>query len=104
MAGKRRPLDNIEKDVIAAMELGYGVHYGHYKADHPHTREDKPEPQIPEEYMRTCRYCGRQFSTRGQHYRKLYCDDDCRQAYNSRQKYLAKQRKEELKNAQALGE
>lgn len=28
-------LDNIEKDVIAAMELGYGVHYGHYKADHP---------------------------------------------------------------------
>lgn len=27
--------DNIERDVIAAMKLGYGVHYGAYKADYP---------------------------------------------------------------------
>lgn len=38
----KRILDNLERDVVAAMRLGYGVHYGAYKADHPHTRDCSP--------------------------------------------------------------
>ena len=28
-------MDRIEYDVMEAERLGYGIHYGHYKADHP---------------------------------------------------------------------
>lgn len=93
----KRELDNIERDVIAAMALGYGVHYGNYKADHPHTK-DVPAEEIPADHLRRCRYCGRIFSTHGRHFRKLYCDDECRQAYNSRQEYQKKLKREMMRS------
>lgn len=80
----KRKLDNIERDVIAAMELGYGVHYGNYKADHPNTKEPEEDSiPDPEEYG-SCRNCGKPFPRRGYRYRKLYCDDDCRLQYNKK--------------------
>lgn len=79
----KRVLDNIERDVIAAMRLGYGVHYGHYKADHPHTRENpqlpvpKPEPEKPVEAEQdaVCVFCGKMYIRN--HGCRKYCSDEC---------------------------
>lgn len=79
---RKRKLDNIEKDSAAALRLGYGARYGHYKADHPHTKEQETQP--PAKPMGVCRYCKKLFPFRPG---KLYCDDDCRQAYNSENRY-----------------
>ena len=84
-------MDNLEKDVAAAMRLGYGVHYGRYKADYPKTKEDTGA----DPYIRECRYCGKRFRAAGLRNGKLYCDDWCRDAYNSRKAY---QKRMEQKN------
>lgn len=34
---KKKPQDHLDYDVMRANELGYGPHYGNYKADHPET-------------------------------------------------------------------
>ena len=38
-------MTKLDKDIMMAEKLGYGIHYGWYKADHPHTiyQESKPE-------------------------------------------------------------
>ena len=36
---KQPQKDNLELDSRMAMDLGYGVHYGRFKADHPHTMD-----------------------------------------------------------------
>ena len=75
---KTRKLDNIERDVVAAMKLGYGVHYGHYKADYPHTKDcsptkDHPQslPDAGEEFH--CALCGKVFLR--SHGGQKYCSD-----------------------------
>lgn len=40
--------DNLEMDTKRALDLGYGVQYGRFKADYPHTMD---EPIIREEGM-----------------------------------------------------
>lgn len=86
MATKRK-LDNIERDVIRAMELGYGVHYGNYKADHPFTKYD-PEP-VPMVESKPCLHCGAPILLHnGNDRRKRFRKDDCREGYKSRQKFL----------------
>lgn len=82
-------MDNLARDVRMAEKLGYGCHYGWYKADHPHTadltdeeilglpvkgKKKKPVAKGPE--MTVCRWCGKSFPT-SRHGRQ-YCNDDCR--------------------------
>lgn len=77
MAKRKKELDNIGRDVVNAMALGYGVHYGNYKADYPNTRD--MEPEIPVE-TKPCLYCGAPIRLRnGNDRRKLYCNDACRE-------------------------
>ena len=37
---KHKPQDHLEYDVMRAEALGYGCHYGAYKADHPETKAE----------------------------------------------------------------
>ena len=77
----KRKLDNLERDVVAAMRLGYGVHYGAYKADHPHTRDCSPieghKPALEAEKDVCCALCGKEFlRTYGG---QKYCSEECRE-------------------------
>lgn len=103
MAGNSLP-DNLALDAMAAQALGYGCHYGAYKADHPHTyaeREaagvfDKPKRR-QKGYDRICAYCGRYFV--GKVRTAKYCSDICKSAANgaaARARHKAK--KEEQSN------
>lgn len=74
--GKREP-DNLDLDSRRALELGFGVHYGDYKAVYPHTREmPEPEKEVP---MESCLECGTLFpaTRRG----RKFCSDNCRVRY-----------------------
>jgi predicted nucleic acid-binding Zn ribbon protein len=76
---KKKELDNIERDVIAAMRLGYGVHYGRYKADYPHTKdrpvpEPKKEPETEQDAV--CSVCGKKY-LRSDGCGK-FCSEECR--------------------------
>ena len=42
---KRKKPDNIDLDVRRAELLGYGIHYGRYKADYPNTKGMDPEQE-----------------------------------------------------------
>lgn len=78
----KKQMDNLMLDVIAAGKLGYGCHYGRYKADHPHTI--RPE-QDQTEYI-ACKYCGKSFpKTRVD---KKFCCADCATAYSKRKTKL----------------
>lgn len=78
-------LDNIDLDVIDADRLGYGPHYGHFKVDHPYTKE-KNEPRLAaggkkkertkKVYVLNCATCGAEFTTGNKNRR--YCDDKCK--------------------------
>lgn len=70
-------MDNLARDVKEALRLGYGVHYGNYKVDHPHTRDEYPEEDPPPKHPpRNCRFCGEEFlPTRGD---QIYCTEECR--------------------------
>ena len=74
----KRKRDNIDRDVATALRLGYGVHYGHYKADHPHTRgvQKELEPEVEAEKEVVCRHCGKVFLQ--QHGSQRFCSDACR--------------------------
>ena len=89
-------MDNLERDVRMAEKLGYGCHYGWYKADHPHTadltddeilglpqRNEKPKPKEDPD-MTVCRYCGKSFPKSS--YGRQFCDDYCRRYYYERRK------------------
>lgn len=80
-----QPQDNLSMDVLDAQRLGYGCHYGHYKADHPYTQEAnedrlavKPEspPKPRQVYEFYCRGCGKKFTTTTAVRR--YCSDECK--------------------------
>lgn len=71
-------MDNLDRDIREAQRLGYGVHYGRYKADHPHT---KPVPidvsaKGSKPQVRICKECGCQFEKRKGIYD--FCSDRCR--------------------------
>ena len=77
MAKKREP-DNIDRDCMRAMALGYGVHYGRFKADYPHTADrDEVVPQYP---PRICPQCGTEFLP-GRDNQK-YCSEECKYEFN----------------------
>jgi hypothetical protein len=78
-----KSISNLDRDIREAAQLGYGVHYGRYKADHPSTA---PEVDAgPPEATGTCAECGGVFVLRkgGQ----LYCSDVCKSRHNNREAY-----------------
>lgn len=77
-------MNNLDKDIRMAAKLGYGVHYGAYKADYPNTKEKTPE-RI-DDSVQPCLYCGMLFR-KDQGRRKLFCTDACRQMYHSQKEY-----------------
>lgn len=96
---RKKPLDRLTRDAIAAEQAG--MSYGQYKAQHPHTPEDGDEIEAPEPeplptdpgiYERTCIVCGKVFymRTRARH---AYCGDYCRQFAKS-QREAEKRNKE----------
>ena len=46
---KQKNPDNLDLDVRRAQLLGYGIHYGRYKADHPNTKQYETEPPEPQD-------------------------------------------------------
>lgn len=96
----RRELDNIEKDVIAAMKLGYGVHYGNYKADHPHTATETAcvEPAVVEPMV--CERCGQRFFMK--RFGQKYCCTRCQQIAGAQRYYT--RRKESANDSKTLAE
>lgn len=91
-------LDNLTRDVLAAEALGYGCHYGDYKADYPNTR-DTPLP-VRTENMKTCPGCGKHFPSNGKP-RPVYCSMSCQQRINAIRtatKYREKKAKEAKDN------
>lgn len=92
--------DNLTLDVLDAERLGYGPHYGHFKADHPQTAEanrarlagkPKREPQPKRVYEFFCMGCGRKFTTTN--CMRRYCENSCKSKTNGI-KYRARQAKE----------
>ena len=81
----RKPSDHVEYDVMRANELGYGPHYGKYKADHPDTLAEfealtgpKVQKVDPMKAIRTCPHCGEKFVVTATNRNKTYCSDNCR--------------------------
>lgn len=83
---KRKPQDHLEYDVMQAEALGYGCHYGKYKADHPNTRAEFEElygvktleKVAPDKREKTCPVCGKKFIVGHLNTHKIYCSDECR--------------------------
>lgn len=86
-----RKYDNIDLDMIDADRLGYGVHYGHFKMDHPFTKDANEERlsgkqgtpstkqyvSIKRVHEKTCLICGKKFTTTTK--LKKYCCQKCRE-------------------------
>lgn len=88
MGGRKRSPDNLDLDSRRAMEEGYGVHYGWWKAGHPITRKQTRKRE-PEMRMEVCPECGRQYPYRAN---KRYCSADCRNRRNGRLAYEKKKK------------
>lgn len=77
-------MDNLLKDVREAERLGYGIHYGRYKVDHPHTANISVDLD-PEPVKRKCKECGAAFDPGASN--QLYCCEECKNAAGSRRSY-----------------
>lgn len=92
MGRRKSPMDNIERDSLRALELGYGVHYGHYKADYPNTAPREEEPDYEALGYKECPECGKWFRPRGC---QRWCGDECRVKVSSRRQNEWKRRNRE---------
>lgn len=102
------PLDNLDLDVADAMRLGYGVHYGKFKADHPYTKDANEErlqearkkrrapaaPKGPKLYDKVCPACGKKFTT--QRHDRKYCGDECKTKVGAKKYCEERKRKKEV--------
>lgn len=72
------PPDRLSRDAMAARAAG--MSYGQWKAEHPITPDEEPEPKITDTGVRevACLHCGKTILLRGNTSRR-YCDDVCRQ-------------------------
>lgn len=94
-------IDNLEMDTKRALDLGYGVQYGRFKADYPHTMD---EPIIREEDMGNCQWCGELFYKRRKDLK--FCCDACRLKYrhaNKRNGDTRNQKRVKIKNCLICG-
>lgn len=109
---RRRPKDNIDLDMEDAERLGYGVHYGRFKADHPYTKDanedrlypkkkQKPQQEQQEKqrvckiYENVCPVCGKKFTTPNR--KRIYCDDVCKAKKDGKQWRRSHLTKQEVK-------
>ena len=95
----KKPQTLLDYDMQQCEALGYGCHYGNYKADHPNTRAEferltdapPPKKQVdPGRYERTCVQCGKTFYLSNKT-RVLYCSPDCRLKANSEREKAKRQ-------------
>lgn len=91
---KKGPMDNLERDSLRALELGYGVHYGRYKADHPHTAPGEEEPDYEAQGYKNCPECGKLFLPKRNQVR---CSIECTHNYNCRKSAERQRRKKQRK-------
>ena len=87
-------MDNLVRDAMRMKALGYGVHYGSYKADHPHTSDTRADAApVTTDFTRVCKNCGEVFPLDGRARSVKYCGEFCyRQANNRRAKERARQK------------
>lgn len=87
-------MDHLTRDVLEAKRLGYGCHYGWYKADHPHTKPVDDDLQAlvcsGQEDTRICKQCGKPFVP--EHRARQYCSDACKQIYSAKLNLEARRR------------
>ena len=85
---KQKTMDHLEYDTRRALELGYGVQYGRYKADHPETLAEyeaqtgapkRRQIVSPEKKELACQQCGAKFYVGIMKHNRKYCCDECRQ-------------------------
>lgn len=96
---KKREADNLELDTKRALQLGYGVRYGRYKADYPNTKDYEPFKKIPIAY---CIGCGAEFVKNRKD--RTYCSDDCRcQHYKRKENRVLNKKRMRLENCQLCG-
>lgn len=77
----RPPKTLLDYDMRRAQELGYGPHYGRYKADHPNTREEFEaitEKKKPSPKTITCPICGTKF-VKVKNPNQKYCSPECQE-------------------------
>lgn len=103
---KRKKLDRLTRDAIAAQEAG--MSYGKWKTQHPHTPDEDEEP-TPEEdadeiikpapialrpgqRLGTCAQCGQPFACSARQTNKLYCSVECRIKKNNDAKNARRKR------------
>lgn len=89
-------MSNLDKDIMMAEKLGYGIHYGRYKADHPHTQHEEET----QEAKATCLLCGNSIN-RPRHNQK-YCCTRCQHIAGMR-RHLKKRKESEVEH-QTLAE
>lgn len=100
---RRIPADHLDYDSRRAMELGYGVRYGDYKADHPNTQaeyerltESKRKKPVTRKEL-TCQLCGKTFCPKpGTH--QIYCGPECKEVARERTVKAARERKKAKPN------
>ena len=84
-------MTNLDRDIRMAEKLGYGVRYGLYKADHPHTKDIEVDVRIAA--PRKCQNCGAVFYTEIKN--KKYCSTHCQK--NAGMRRFSQRKKEERK-------
>ena len=84
-------MDRLEMDSVLMEKMGYGIHYGKYKADHPRTEELAHFLQGKPEEKKSCAFCGREFKSNDR--RKIYCNDDCKVRAREKRKQESKRAK-----------
>ena len=77
----RKPKTLLDYDMRRANELGYGPHYGKYKADHPNTRAEfealtEKKKTTPNPKAVTCPICGVIF-VKTKNPNQKYCSPEC---------------------------
>lgn len=73
-------MSNLDHDIREAARLGYEIHYGRYKADHPSTAP-KIEAGLPKR-ARRCAECDALFIPR--RVNQLYCCEACKKRRSDR--------------------
>lgn len=105
---KRCPADHLDYDTRRAMQLGYGVRYGQYKADHPNTRADyehlveqsKPPRKKTTQKERICPLCGKTFLPKPATC-QTYCGPECKEIARQRTVKAARERRKVKPNTVA---
>ena len=84
---KRKKLDRLTRDAIAAQEAG--MSYGQWKALHPHTPDEddeKGQDLDPDSVVATCEHCGERFVKFKWQTTRRFCGAECQKNYNSKKR------------------